>query len=95
MTFATAVDRLNAACIRAFGEPATLDSLPVTGIFQAPGVAAFELVADTAPTFRLRSEQARVPDAVGAILRCQAGTFRVRSAQPDGTGFTTLQLEHA
>lgn len=95
MIAAAAVQRLNAACVRTFGEPATLDSLAVSGIFQAVGVQAFETVADLAPTFQVRSEHAPLPQTVGALLQCAAGTFRVRRAEPDGLGMTTLTLEAA
>jgi hypothetical protein len=95
MTFAAAIDRVNRACENTFGEAATLNGTPLVGIYQAPYVAGFGL-ATVDPTFRTRTTQAApVASAHGATLVCAAGTFRVRSAQPDGTGWSTLTLESA
>ena len=52
--------------------------------------AAFGLAAID-PTFRTRTVNA--PSAHGATLVCASGTFKVRSAQPDGTGWSVLTLE--
>jgi hypothetical protein len=93
MTFAAAIDRVNRACESTFGEAATLNGTPLVGIYQAPYVAAFGL-ASVDPTFRTRTTQAApVATSHGATLVCAAGTFKVRSAQPDGTGWSTLTLE--
>lgn len=95
MTFAAAIDRVNRACETTFGEPATLNGSPLVGIYQAPYVASFGL-ATVDPTFRTRTHQcANVAGAHGATLVCAAGIFKVRSAQPDGTGWSTLTLESA
>lgn len=91
MSFAAAVDRLNLACESTFGEAATLAGVPIVGIFQAPYVQGLQGIALTDPTFQVRTSQAPTP--FGATLVCSAGTFRVRSAQPDGTGWSTLLLE--
>jgi hypothetical protein len=92
MSFAAAIERVNLACESTFGEPATLNGAPITGIYQAPYAAAFGL-ASIDPTFRTRTVNA--PNAHGATLVCTAGTFRVRSAQPDGAGWSSLTLETA
>jgi hypothetical protein len=95
MTFAAAIDRVNLACETTFGESATLNGTPLVGIYQAPFVASFGL-ATVDPTFRTRTQQsAPVSSAHGKTLVCSAGTFKVRSAQPDGTGWSTLTLEAA
>ncbi len=95
MTFAAALDRLNRACESTLGEPATLNGTPLLGIYQAPYVGAFGM-ASVDPTFKTRTVQAApVASAHGATLVCAAGTYRVRSAQPDGSGWSTLTLERA
>lgn len=93
MSFAAAIERVNRACESTFGETATLAGIPLQGIYQAPYAAAYGL-ASIDPTFRTRTQQtAAVAQAHGLELVCSAGTFRVRSAQTDGAGWSTLTLE--
>lgn len=90
MTFAAAIDRVNRAVQTTFGDPATLAGQAVIGIYQAPFVEGFG-IASTSPTFRTRTADAPSPN--GATLVCSAGTFKVRSHQPDGAGWSVLVLE--
>lgn len=92
MTFAAAIERVNLACENTFGESATLNGAPLVGIYQAQYAGAFGMAAID-PTFRTRTVNA--PTAHGSTLVCASGTFRVRSAQPDGTGWSVLTLEAA
>lgn len=93
MAFADAVSRMDATIMLAFGVSATLDGAPVVGIFDSPYSEAYG-VATRAPSFRVRdgmgptqASQLTIPSGPGA------GTWRVRSIEPDGTGMTVLGLE--
>lgn len=90
MSFAAAIDRVNQAVQTTFGDPATLDGASLIGIYQAPYIEGFG-IASTSPTFRTRTVDAPSPN--GKTLVCGAGTFTVRSHQPDGAGWSVLVLE--
>ena len=77
------------------GTEAVLDGVPVVGIFDAPfvdlsGMASrdpqFTLPADAAPTVA-RNSVLVIAAGPGA------GTWRVRTPEPDGTGLVVLPLE--
>lgn len=92
MSAANAINRLNAACERVHGQACTLAGSPITGIYRAPYAAAFG-VADIDPTFRTRTQNLPTPPNGLELIVPGSGTFKVRSHQPDGTGWSTLQLE--
>ncbi len=74
---------------------ATLNSVAVAGIFDAPGtvgnVGEFG-IASTQPIYTLASTS--VPaDPVGLALVCNAVTYIVAAHEPDGTGISRLVLE--
>jgi hypothetical protein len=78
------------------GVDATLAGVPVRGLFDAPFADALG-AANALPTFML--PDAAAASAHGAPLVIAegpgAGTWRVRSVEPDGTGLTALALERA
>jgi hypothetical protein len=75
-----------------FATDATLDWVPVKGIFDAAYAQAFDGIATTATAFTMASA-----DCHGAthasVLIIGAKSYRVRNIQPDGTGLTVLLLE--
>jgi hypothetical protein len=75
-----------------FATPATLDGAAVLGILDQPYAQLLDGVAGTDPVFVLPTQQ--VGNArQGSWLVVGQATYRVRSAQHDGTGVTTLVLE--
>jgi hypothetical protein len=92
VSFSPALQRLNSACERTFGQPCTLAGVSVTGIYQAPFVEAFG-VSSLSPTFKTRTANLpAVPNGQQLVVP-GTGTFRVQSHQPDGAGWSTLVLE--
>lgn len=91
LDFAAAVARMDVALESVFGNSAgTLNGASVSGIYKRPGTQSMD-VAVHEPTFRLRADVAPGVQE-GDQLVIDAGTFRVREVQPDGTGWTTLVL---
>lgn len=79
-----------------FAEPATLDSVAVTGILENDYAAVFGM-ATREPMFTLAATDA-ASATQGSLLvvpasSINAGTYRVRIAQFDGTGLCRLLLE--
>lgn len=72
---------------------AMLDGAPVTGLFDNAYTEAFGM-ASRAPMFTLPSSQAAGVSQTSVLVVCDT-TYRVTSAQPDGTGVTTLMLERS
>ena len=71
---------------------ATLDGQPLRVIFEREYVRAFDGIGSSGPAATVPS--ASVSAATTASMLAVAGnTYRVRSAQPDGTGITLLLLE--
>jgi hypothetical protein len=77
------------------GTEATLADVPVVGIFESPSLELAG-IASREPTFTLPHS------AAPAVARNQvlviasgpgAGTWRVRTPEPDGTGLVVLPLE--
>lgn len=76
-----------------FGVSATLDGRSVTVIFDRAAVAALGAIT-TGPQAGLPTADAGAATR-GSTLDIGADTYRVVSALPDGTGWTTLELEIA
>lgn len=79
-----------------FGETVNLGGVEVTGIFDLPG--EFDPIGGgiVVGRARLTLPSASLPaDPVGATLMRAGKVYSVRSALPDGTGVTTLELEAA
>lgn len=74
-----------------FGVDATLNGVPVRGIFDdAYGEAFGGMVSGSGPMFRLASSSNA---ARGQSLIIGAVTYAVTGVEPDGTGLTTLRLD--
>jgi len=73
-----------------FGVDATLNSVPVRGIFDAAYGEAFGMISGTDPVFRLMSS---VVVSNGATLVIGAETYIVIGIEPDGTGLSLLRLQ--
>ena len=76
-----------------FGVDGTLDGVPVRVIFDNPYAEALQGIATRMPTAGLPSAQATGVTQQSLLVLPGVGTFRVRSPEPDGTGWTTLMLE--
>lgn len=75
-----------------FGVDATLNAVPVRGIFDAMPATSFNVVSGSAPAFSLAS--ASVPaDPRGLALVIGADSYTVREYTHDGSGLCTLKLE--
>jgi hypothetical protein len=75
-----------------FAVTATLNSVAVTGIFDAAYYEPLGEVQGRQPMFMLPTASA--PSAAhGQTLVIGTTTYKVRGVQPDGTGVTTLILE--
>jgi hypothetical protein len=108
MTVESSADRLTFLLPAEFGDTATYTpaggpATPgITGIFNRPhidtsvSVSPFDVTtSDTRPTFICRS--ADLPPAAqggdaGDTLTIGANTYHVLDLQPDGTGFTVIEL---
>ena len=76
-----------------FGDAGTLNGVPVRGIFDRPYEQQFGM-ASTAPTYTMAAGTAAPQGATLVITEGQgAGTWRVRIAEPEGTGLVILVLE--
>jgi hypothetical protein len=77
-----------------FGQVVTLNGATVTVIFDNAYGEAFDM-ATRVPRAGLPTASATAANAaVGcAFVLGSGGTYRVTSLQPDGTGWTTLELE--
>jgi hypothetical protein len=75
-----------------FGTQATLDWVPVVGIFDSGHMQAFDGIATVTLSFMLPSASA-INACTESILRINGDDYRVRAIEPDGTGMTTLRLE--
>jgi hypothetical protein len=73
---------------------ATLDGLPVVGIFDRPHGEAFDGIATSHPRFTLPSVSAERATRYSE-LRIGDERFQVRTVEPDGTGITVLTLQAA
>lgn len=82
-----------AAYLAPFGQPAVLDGRAVSVIFDNAYAESLGLAT--------RQPQAQLPTAdvgnsgQGSTLVIHATTYRVRSHEPDGTGWSALSLERA
>jgi hypothetical protein len=93
MTFSAVVSRMDAALMRIIGEPATLNGVPVRGVFEAPSAQPLG-VASVDPAFLMRSTPLAVKGATLVIPEGEGvGQWRVRAVEPDGTGMVALVLE--
>ncbi len=92
MSFSPALQRLNSACERTFGQPCTLAGVSVTGIYQAPFVSEFGIGA-TDPTFRTRTVNVPATPYGATLAVPDVGSFIVRRHEPDGAGWSRLVLE--
>lgn len=79
--------------LTAFGQPMTLDGRAVQGIFDAPYVETMGM-ATRAPQVQLPTADVGAAGQ-GSTLVHAGVTWRVRSHEPDGTGWSTLSLERA
>jgi hypothetical protein len=76
-----------------FAVDATLDGVPVTGVFYDSYFEAFDNepgVSTSLPRFWLKAEDAI--DPVGKELIVEAISYTVVETQPDGNGFSLLVL---
>lgn len=75
-----------------FGTQATLDWVPVVGIFDSGHMQAFDGIATVTLSFMLPTASAMCA-TTESTLRIDGEPYRVRAIEPDGTGMTTLRLE--
>jgi len=83
----------NAAFLADFGLDATLNNAPVRIIFDSAYLASLD-VESSNPVALLPDGDA-VGVRQGAVLTVLGATYQVVAVQPDGTGFTMLELVKA
>lgn len=78
--------------VEEMGTAATLDGLPVVGIFDRAYREPFDGVASTSPRFVLPTASC-IAISQESRLVVAGEVFGVRNIEPDGTGVTELRLE--
>jgi len=96
MEFRARVARMDAVLFARLSDPAIVNGVPVRGMFSAPwtdprlGSMRTGLVS---PSLVLRDvDRVDAGAELASLVQVMGKTFEVVSVEPDGTGFTTLEL---